>query len=612
MHSVFALDTLIIQKDFKTADIRTFGWLFMEEKHELNFEKIRNLPDATFEPLEKTGISFAANKKVYWVKFYLKNESPEAQKLMLEIQNPRLNQLQVFFENEKKITDSLKLCGDNFPFHQRIIKHRYFLFPIEVLPGEVKTIYVFADKYAENIRLLMAISCQTHFHEMDQKRTVLWSLYLGFLIFFCVLMLIALVIFKKRLLLYFFLYSSFVALNQFSWLGYGFQYIWSDYPFFHNLCGNLFIILSSLSFLALTRVYLQTANYFKLIDLLIKYIQYGLGCFLIYLFFYRQFSETVGFHIVNFGHFFQLAYLLVILIVPIISYLKRGEKDHLIFLGGFLFLFFGMVIHVMESIDLVDSNVVSRNLILFGFGIDLLTLMYIIGRQIQKTLLQNLQYTNEINALKLEAASALLEGQQQERQRLSLDLHDGISLRLAILKMRLSQILSTPSKIQQQGEGEKLIHEIGAISEQVRNFTHALAPFDLNQQSLADAIEDLIYTIEQVNAGLDIQLNMENFNEKKLTYIQKYTLFQTIQELLHNALKHAGATRLIVHLNTTSIKVNLLIQDNGKGFDVKEKKKGIGLKNSTLRATFLNGDFAMNSNKNGSEFSFSFPVASLP
>jgi signal transduction histidine kinase len=605
--STHAIDTLTIKNDFKTADIQDFGWLYLEEKHELNFKKIRDLSDEVFEPLEKTGISFSATKHVYWVKFYVKNESDEVQNLILEVQNPRINQIQLFFENEQKTADSLKLCGDDFPFSERIIKHRYFLFPIEVLPNEIKTVYVFADKFAENIRLLMRLNDRLFFYEMDQRETFFWATYMGFLIFFCVLMLIALIIFRKRILFYFFSYSLFIVLNIFAWMGYGFQYIWSNFPYFHNICGSFFIILSSLSLLALTRVYLQTKKYFKLADSMMKYIQYGLGGFLIYLFFYRQFSETVGFIVVNMGQLFQIAYMLVILIVPILSYQKRGEKDHLIFLGGFLFVFFGTIIHLFENLDWVDSNFISTNFLIFGFGVDLLVMMYIIGKQIQKTFFQNLEFVNEVNKLKFEAASALIEGQQKERQRLSLDLHDGISLQLATLKMRLSQILPNLGQSKDKETLKKLLHEIGKISHRVRNFTHALASLDLTESTLVEAVEDTIYTVEQADQNLKITCNFNSFEEEKLTNIQAQVLFLTIQELLNNIIKHAEATKVKLDLSTSNRYTKLRINDNGKGFDNIKKKSGIGLKNVQLRATFLNGSFIIESSEKGSQFEFSFP-----
>jgi signal transduction histidine kinase len=85
----------------------------------------------------------------------------------------------------------------------------------------------------------------------------------------------------------------------------------------------------------------------------------------------------------------------------------------------------------------------------------------------------------------------LIAGQIEERQRLSSELHDGISIQMALMKMRLDNLFSNKTI-----EEKEIIKEMNKISSDVRNFTHAISLFNLNTQTLEDAIEDLIYKIE--------------------------------------------------------------------------------------------------------------------
>jgi signal transduction histidine kinase len=85
----------------------------------------------------------------------------------------------------------------------------------------------------------------------------------------------------------------------------------------------------------------------------------------------------------------------------------------------------------------------------------------------------------------------LIAGQIEERQRLSSELRDGISIQMALMKMRLDNLFSNKTI-----EEMEIIKEMNKISSDVRNFTHAISPFNLNTQTLEDAIEDLIYKIE--------------------------------------------------------------------------------------------------------------------
>lgn len=606
--TVKAVDTLFIVQHFKNAELQDFGWLYFDKNHELNFEKVKNLPSESFKPLKETGITFAPSKQVYWIKFHVKNQTDTLQNLILEIENPRINRLQVFTKKTNDTFIKSKIHGDDFPFQTRVIKHRHYLFPFEIKPQEAQTVYVFADKYAENITLSANISDADFFYQKDQKTLFFYALYLGFLVFVCVLITIFSLLLRQTILFYFWIYSVSITLNLVAWLGFGFQFIWGDFPYFNDICGNFFTIISSLSLLGLTQHYLQTKTHFPFLNKLIGYIQTGLFGFLIYLFFYKSFSGSFGFIIVRFSLVFQTAYVLLMIIAPVLSYRKFRKTDHLIFLSGFLFVLTGTVAHLAENMEWIDYNFLTKYGILLGFGFDLLILMYIIGKQIQEAFVKNIYLSNQINQIKLEAANALFEGQQQERQRLSLDLHDGASLRLATLKMRLSQLLPKLTSENQKIEAQNLLDEIGKITELIRSFSHALSPLDLKEQTLVDAIEDLIYTIEQANSDLIFECEFSEFEGEKLTNIQAHVLFQITQELFNNILKHSEATRAIFVLKTFDNQIFMTIKDNGKGLDSGAKKTGIGLKNIQSRAAFLNGKFEMKPMETGSEFEFSFPI----
>ncbi len=144
---------------------------------------------------------------------------------------------------------------------------------------------------------------------------------------------------------------------------------------------------------------------------------------------------------------------------------------------------------------------------------------------------------------------------------------------MALLKIRLGNLF-----VQKNKDEQGILGLLNNISDDIRSFTHAIAPLKLKEQTLADAIEDLIYSVEN-QTGLTIQLEINGFGEQALRDNQKHTLFQTLQELLNNTMKHASATEVLVKLFAEQNTVSLSYKDNGQGFDVSQVKTGIGLRN---------------------------------
>jgi signal transduction histidine kinase len=143
------------------------------------------------------------------------------------------------------------------------------------------------------------------------------------------------------------------------------------------------------------------------------------------------------------------------------------------------------------SLNLIESNFWTRYGAGVGWILDLVILMIVFSNQIRQSFLKNIQLKQELNESKLTTANALIAGQIEERQRLSSELHDGISIQMALMKMRLDNLFSNKTI-----EEMEIIKEMNKISSDIRNFTHAISLFNLNTQTLEDAIEDLIYKIE--------------------------------------------------------------------------------------------------------------------
>ncbi len=194
----------------------------------------------------------------------------------------------------------------------------------------------------------------------------------------------------------------------------------------------------------------------------------------------------------------------------------------------------------------------------------------------------------------------LLVSQEEERKRISKDLHDGLGQQLLLIK---NNVVKT-----EDDDTKKLVET--AIDE-VRSISRNLHPFQLQELGITKAIE---YTVNQIdeNTSLFISSEIDNI-DNIFTKKQEINLFRIIQEALSNVIKHANAEAGKVVVKRHPFMVNVSIRDNGVGFDFSEKYeniKSLGLKTLLERTKFLNGQMKVNSKKNnGTLLEFQFPTA---
>jgi signal transduction histidine kinase len=134
---------------------------------------------------------------------------------------------------------------------------------------------------------------------------------------------------------------------------------------------------------------------------------------------------------------------------------------------------------------------------------------------------------------------------------------------------------------------------INSAIEELRKLSHELAPASFDNRSLKDAFTNLLMTFN-LNKQFDIQLNFDEKCNKVNGEIQ-LNLYRIMQEQIKNIVKYSAADKIEVALTQVNGTVNMRIFDNGKGFNTKTSKNGIGLSNIRKRAESFSGKFILNS-----------------
>ncbi len=210
----------------------------------------------------------------------------------------------------------------------------------------------------------------------------------------------------------------------------------------------------------------------------------------------------------------------------------------------------------------------------------------------QEALLKQERVDNLLKEQELVSIDAMIEGQEKERQRVANELHDDLGSLMATIKLHFDN-----SKISKQDpslqNAEKLLEE---AYQKVRGMAHSKNSGVMSNQGLLPAIKKMAQVITETNA---LEVSVEAFGMgERLENSLELSLFRMVQELVANAIKHAEASTVSIQLTQHEDNLNIIIEDNGKGFDrskIDTGKTGMGLTTIEKRVEHLEGNFTVDS-----------------
>lgn len=224
-----------------------------------------------------------------------------------------------------------------------------------------------------------------------------------------------------------------------------------------------------------------------------------------------------------------------------------------------------------EIILLDNENKMARQWMLFG-GIGIITLFSILY------LVRSRQFAVNKKQLQEQFSRNLINEREEERTRLARELHDSVGQKL--------MLLTRITKSKKDNEMEELA---GSTLEELRSISRGLHPIALKQLDTTLAIRTLI---DEMDANSDIFFTHKIDNiDAVLNKESSLHLFRIIQEVLSNILRHAQATSASIEVDLLDRDIEILIEDNGKGFNFENKikeGKSLGMRTLLERAKIIN------------------------
>jgi PAS domain S-box-containing protein len=191
-----------------------------------------------------------------------------------------------------------------------------------------------------------------------------------------------------------------------------------------------------------------------------------------------------------------------------------------------------------------------------------------------------------------EIMQVAIEAQEKERTEIGRELHDNVNQILGMAKVSLEH--GRDNAAVQPEMTERAMTMISSAIEELRELSKSLIQAYEREIGLQLSLENLV---ESVRLGNRFQVKMDFSvpDERVLDDKLKMTLFRIVQEQLNNILKHAEANNVQLSVKHLGDVLSLYITDDGKGFQAKQKRNGIGITNIINRAEIFNGHVEIDS-----------------
>ena len=248
-----------------------------------------------------------------------------------------------------------------------------------------------------------------------------------------------------------------------------------------------------------------------------------------------------------------------------------------------------------ENLELKKENLEARLrnagqqrwLLALGAGVVLLVASGIYSSKLMKSRYRTRLALAQLQQQK-QRALAVMETEEKERRRIAGDLHDGVGQTLAAASLQLAKAR------QGQPALDKVDELINQACSEVRTLSHQVTPELLLHYGLLGAVQQAVDRLNAANDNTVFTL-FTHVEAPLHDELASLTLYRCFQELCNNILKHARATEVTVQLSLEGGEAELMVEDNGAGFDPRSAAYGLGLKNMQSRLALFDGELEVDS-----------------
>lgn len=289
-----------------------------------------------------------------------------------------------------------------------------------------------------------------------------------------------------------------------------------------------------------------------------------------------------------------LQFVAMIFAISLIRFTKYNSSWILLSIG----LMIMAVRRLFDFLPYVNHELSQQTVTLNSWLGVLVSLLLVVGVFYIRKIFEDLKRMEEIRqAAEKRVLNAVIMTEENERKRLSKDLHDGLGPLLSTVKMSVSSLAGEAIDGKRKVIYENAMQAINESINSLKEISNNLSPHVLDNFGLNRAIRNFTEKTEQTGK-IRIEFR-SNLNDHRFDSNTEIILYRTVCELITNTLKHADARKILISLDLEDNRLRMLYQDDGKGFEfqdiVEGRTGGMGLNNIRSRIASLNGTFEVDS-----------------
>ncbi len=557
-----------LNKGFKESTLEGYALVY-DTPVPISADSIFRVKDVIFKATDPI-LVFQANDDYHWLK--LEFQSAISQRLILEFQQVYVDDLE-FSAYEGDSLVARNNSSWQLSFQKKDIPSRYHAFAFTVKPQKHYTILILCrnNKVHFSTRAFLVLSAERQHPYANDLVLFYDSFFNGSTLLISLLSLFFFFYTRRRIYLYYWAYVFFLVLYLFSSSGYLNQFFNPRTSFPATINCYLMLLTGTILFHELYIYEFLKIKFLKKLYLkLIHYLFVGICLLQIVLVTFLPESPIPS------GLIYLYFSFNVLLFVSLGISKKQIENYLYLAASGPMFVAFFLV--ALSSLGIIPiysflyyhSNIA---LVLECIGLGF-ALIYVFNKEKEKI-------QAELEKNRVETTRKILLAQEEERQRLALDLHDDLGGSLSVLTRQIDELNEQNQHILQSP-----LQLLNKIVVDLRTVSHHLMPSSFAEKGLKRVVEE---SIEMANRQAKTAfMFVESGDEKRLMIEAEVHIYRIIKELLNNILKHADADKAVLQMIYLPDLLYISIEDNGRGFDFSDKESwGIGLKNINLRTSYL-------------------------
>ncbi len=614
--SAYTYAQINIDSDFEIAEIEINDLSYAELTSFLHLgtqnptQLTEQLAGLNFSPLENADIeSLLGGNRSIFLKFKVRNLDQKYQQLFLEIGNSHIEKIIAF------ASGSVIGTGDEQPFYERPIKHRNFIFPIELSSGKSEDIVLFLptqlnglDKFIpvlnEPAPIPLTLWSPDALASRDQFHYVFFGFFFGFSFFFLIATSLLRWERAPKRQISFLLFIANGVLLALVFTGLGYQYFWFWSPYIQHISRFTF----TLSFF-LFAIYFY-AGFFRIPEYLPNFYKY-IRVFSIIIISFIIASLCLPYLPLKNARIL-VATINVVLLLSVVLLIAmrlliqiRGRfVESSIMLLPMLLLFTGFLLALVYSI----FNLEFDYLYIFIWA-GAIALLVALGRLLFGRIITLLQENSDKRE---KLIVSMQSGIEMERNRIRSDMHDGLGTTMTLITLQLGDMMLKNKDPEMKKQFEQVQQLVNKANGDFSDILKDIIPRTLTEKGILPAVNEMVEIINSSFENIDVEFysNIELDSENTSIILN---VFRITQELLNNAIKHADASIISLQYLKKGSALFITIDDNGKGFNLQEaieNKSSHGLKNLLARVEAMDGELRVDAHpKRGTFIELEIPYS---